>query len=215
MERKILFRGKSTDTGEWLYGDLCHGLNDEMYIRHVVETGFFAKEAKVTMVDKKTIGQFTGVFDKNGEKLFEGSKFLFWICYPTTQTHTGDNIPGGSYTEPDETQFLRLEAEVIWDEDSAKFTFSLLSKNSYQFSQYFNFGWYDNDNLLPIIERTSYSLEYIKEYYGYEGMSNEEWQELLSDVGFSSEQDMMNEVNKIEIIGNIHDVKEQLVKAAQ
>jgi hypothetical protein len=150
------------------------------------------------------IEQFTGRTGKNNVKIFKGDRILFWVCYPTTQTHTGDNIPNGSYTEPDETQFLQLEAEVIWDEDSAKWGFSILSKPPYQFSHYFNFCWFDSDKLLPIIDRASYSLEYIKGSYGYEGMSDDEWKELLSDVGFTTEQEMMNEINEIEVIGNIH-----------
>lgn len=182
---------KRINRDEWLLGAITDGQEYSKFVRK----------------------QFTGVKDKNGIELYDGSKFLFWICYPTTQTHTGNNIPNGSYTEPDETQFLKQEAEVIWDEDRAKWSFSLLSKAPYQFSQYFSFGWYDEDTL-PIIERAPYSLEYIKEYYGYDEMSDEEWQEYLSDAGFTSEQEMMKEVNEIEVVGNIHDVKEQLVNEA-
>ena len=71
MKREILFRAKSKETNSWLYGDLCSGLNDEMYIRHIVESGQFSKEAKITMIEKRTVGQFTGLKDKNGVKIFE------------------------------------------------------------------------------------------------------------------------------------------------
>jgi len=69
MKRETLFRAKPKESVEWLYGDLNHGLNDEMYIRHIV-SGLFQKEAKVTMVDKETIGQL--IFVINGHKYFEG-----------------------------------------------------------------------------------------------------------------------------------------------
>lgn len=212
MKREFLFIGKRVDNGELVEGLLMANFdgNYSIQVRHDFDGMEYFATYKV---DPKTVGLFTGVVDKNGKRLFEGSKFTFWVCYPTTQTHTGDNIPNGSYTEPDETQFLKLEAEVYWDEDRAKWSFSILGKVPYQFSQYFNFGWYDEDTL-PIINRSSYSLEYIKEYYGYDEISDEEWQEYLSDAGFASEKEMMKEVNEIEVTGNIHDVKEQLVNEA-
>lgn len=67
MNREIEFRGKRLDNGEWLYGDLMHDNHGGCYIYPLDSLGLFAENK----VANDTVGQFTGMTDKNGVKIFE------------------------------------------------------------------------------------------------------------------------------------------------
>ena len=75
--REILFRGKRLDNGAWETGSLvivrmdCHDV--QYYIADKM-TGYH------TPVDPSTVGQYTGLKDKNGKWIFEGD-IVAQNCY--------------------------------------------------------------------------------------------------------------------------------------
>lgn len=82
--REILFKAKRMDNGEWVegyyvrramrlvdsHGCLCPTYSHRIYRTDEGKQSFYA-------VDPETVCQFTGLTDKNGEKIFEGDKIEF------------------------------------------------------------------------------------------------------------------------------------------
>ena len=69
VNREILFRGKRADTKEWIYGDVQQNV-DAVKIREQEQS--IQRIAKSFVVIPETVGQYTGLTDIHGVKIFEG-----------------------------------------------------------------------------------------------------------------------------------------------
>lgn len=86
--REILFRGKRVDNGEWVEGYYVkathhwheHGVHEDWIVGGASQNGGWFTVNNRYAVVAETVGQFTGVIDRNDNKIFEGDIVDAWNC---------------------------------------------------------------------------------------------------------------------------------------
>ena len=69
--RTIKFRGQKTTNGVWVYGSLVYSNEIEAAIYFQTGSGL-VKSMEWVYVNPETVGQFTGLYDKNEKEIYEG-----------------------------------------------------------------------------------------------------------------------------------------------
>lgn len=103
--REIFFRGKRVDNGEWVYGYLARFRNfrNKVYTSIIQINDFETQECNIqdnSCVFTETVGQFTGLTDKNDKKIFEGDivKITDEFVNGTYYAYVEFGNPNGLYT---------------------------------------------------------------------------------------------------------------------
>lgn len=100
MNREILFRGKRTDGGDWVHGTYHHSADNKHH--YILQREAFLDTTpeflklyayEVHEVGPETVGQYIGLTDKAGIKIFEGDLLEYDDSMRSCDENGGDFFP--------------------------------------------------------------------------------------------------------------------------
>ena len=113
--REVLYRGKRTDNGEWVEGVFCPPCNicfDEIGRDDVLDQDGVPVWHDYE-VDPETVGQFFGLTDRNGRKIFEGDIIRHQLTVDYSEV-------GRVFFDEDQCTFMRTPRHTLLDRHCQK-----------------------------------------------------------------------------------------------
>lgn len=151
--REILFRGKRKDNGEWIYGWYIkanihwhkYGVHKDWIVCNAIQNGGICNVIGRYAVIPETVGQYTVLTDKNGNKIFEGD-IISAITLDTRKEQRAVVCFGNFIDENNDDEYIGFFIEF----DGIKTTITQLSMEECKNRIEITGNIYDNSELLEV-----------------------------------------------------------------